>query len=49
MSDCRNVMLIRLEETPPMPLFEIETEAHIIISWADDEAAAKAVVSDAYP
>ena len=23
-----------------MPLFEIETDAHIIITWADDEAAA---------
>jgi hypothetical protein len=32
-----------------MPLFEIETEAHIIISWADDEATAAAVVADAYP
>ena len=32
-----------------MPLFEIETDAHIIITWADDEAAAKLVVSDAYP
>ena len=32
-----------------MPLFEIETEAHIIISWAADEQAAAAVVEDAYP
>lgn len=32
-----------------MPLFEIETNSHIIITWADDEAAARAVVSDAYP
>lgn len=32
-----------------MPLFEIETEAHIIITWADDEAAANEVVKDAYP
>jgi len=32
-----------------MPLFEIETDAHIIISWAADEAAAAAVVQDAYP
>lgn len=32
-----------------MPLFEIETEAHIIITWAEDEGAAKEVVSDAYP
>jgi hypothetical protein len=32
-----------------MPLFEVETDAHIIITWADDEPAAHAVVNDAYP
>ncbi len=32
-----------------MPLFEVETGAHIIITWADDEDAASAVVADAYP
>jgi len=32
-----------------MPLFEIETESHIIITWADDEAGAREVVTDAYP
>lgn len=32
-----------------MPLFEIETDAHIIISWAADDRAAEAVVHDAYP
>ncbi len=32
-----------------MPLFEIETEAHIIITWAADQDAAAAVVADAYP
>ncbi len=32
-----------------MPLFEVETEAHIIITWADDEDAARGVVNDAYP
>ncbi len=32
-----------------MPLFEIETDSHIIITWADDETAARAVVADAYP
>lgn len=32
-----------------MPLFEIETDAHIIITWADDEKSAIAVVRDAYP
>ncbi|MCR9291755.1 MAG: hypothetical protein NXI32_03490 [bacterium] len=31
-----------------MPLFEIETDSHIIITWADDEEAARSVVSDAY-
>ncbi|MFN3191065.1 MAG: DUF6793 family protein [Aureliella sp.] len=32
-----------------MPLFEIETDSHIIITWADDEPAAQAVVKEAYP
>jgi hypothetical protein len=32
-----------------MPLFEIETEAHIIITWAKDEKSAMGVVADAYP
>ena len=32
-----------------MPLFEIETEAHIIITWAEDDASAMNVVTDAYP
>ena len=32
-----------------MPLFEIETDAHIIITWAKDDDAATDVVSDAYP
>jgi len=32
-----------------MPLFEVETENHIIITWADDEPAATEVVRDAYP
>ncbi|MFO0012154.1 MAG: DUF6793 family protein [Planctomycetota bacterium] len=32
-----------------MPLFEIETDSHIIITWALDEQAARAVCSDAYP
>jgi hypothetical protein len=32
-----------------MPLFEIETDAHIIITWASDEGAAERVVADAYP
>ncbi len=32
-----------------MPLFEIETDSHIIITWAENEEAAKGVVSDAYP
>ncbi len=32
-----------------MPLFEVETNAHIIITWANDEPAARDVVADAYP
>lgn len=32
-----------------MPLFECETNAHIIITWASDEHAARAVVLDYYP
>jgi hypothetical protein len=32
-----------------MPLYEIETENHIIITWAGDEAAAQKVVQESYP
>jgi hypothetical protein len=32
-----------------MPLFEIETDSHIIITWAVDEASARTVLVDAYP
>jgi hypothetical protein len=32
-----------------MPLFEIETDSHIIITWADDERAATNVVEENYP
>ena len=32
-----------------MPLFEVETNAHIIITWADSEDAATEVVKEAYP
>jgi hypothetical protein len=32
-----------------MPLFEIETDAHIIITWADGDDAAAQVVAEAYP
>jgi len=32
-----------------MPLFEAETESHIIITWAADTDAAQAVVNEAYP
>jgi hypothetical protein len=32
-----------------MPLFEIETESHIIITWAADEEAANQVVQANYP
>lgn len=32
-----------------MPLYEIETEGHIIITWAENMDAASTVVHDAYP
>ena len=32
-----------------MPLFEVETENHILITWAEDGDAASTVVGDAYP
>ncbi len=32
-----------------MPLYEVETDAHIIITWADDEPKAREVVREAYP
>jgi hypothetical protein len=32
-----------------MALFEVETEAHVIIAWAEDEAAARAIVKTTYP
>lgn len=32
-----------------MPLFEIETESHIIITWASEEDGASQVVNEAYP
>ena len=32
-----------------MPLFEVETDQHIIITWASDSDAASEVVSKAYP
>ena len=32
-----------------MPLFEIETESHIIITWADNDDRAVEVVNENYP
>jgi hypothetical protein len=32
-----------------MPLFEVETDSHIIITWADNKDAAAVVVNQAYP
>jgi hypothetical protein len=32
-----------------MPLFEVETDQHIIITWAENSDAASSVVSEAYP
>jgi hypothetical protein len=38
-----------LLEVSAMPLFEVETDCHIIITWATDEDAASTVVNEAYP
>ena len=32
-----------------MPLFEVETDSHIIITWAKDSDEASSVVNGAYP
>ena len=32
-----------------MPLYEIETDGHIIITWADDEGMARSVAAESYP
>jgi len=32
-----------------MPLFEVETDSHIIITWANDHDDASAVVAETYP
>ncbi len=32
-----------------MPLFEIETNAHIMIAWANDESEARAMANQNYP
>ena len=32
-----------------MPLFEVETENHIIITWAENDSTAQDVASQAYP
>ena len=32
-----------------MPLYEIETDGHIIITWADDETAATGIATESYP
>ncbi len=32
-----------------MPLFEVETDAHIIITWADDEDTATSIAIESYP
>lgn len=32
-----------------MPLYEVETESHILIIWAENEGSAREVVLDAYP
>ena len=37
------------KEVEAVPLYEIETDNHIIITWADDDGAAQQVVHGAYP
>jgi hypothetical protein len=37
------------KEGTQLPLFEVETDYHIIITWAADEDAASTVVNEAYP
>lgn len=32
-----------------MPLYEVETDQHIIITWANDDQAAQNVANEAYP
>lgn len=32
-----------------MPLFEVETEGHIIVTWAGDEDSARDVVNESFP
>ena len=32
-----------------MPLFEVETDSHIIITWAENEDSARDLVQEAYP
>ena len=32
-----------------MPLFEVETDSHIIITWAESEEKAQELVAEAYP
>jgi hypothetical protein len=32
-----------------MPLYEVETDMHIMITWADDDDVATTKVKDAYP
>ncbi|MEC9092413.1 MAG: DUF6793 family protein [Planctomycetota bacterium] len=32
-----------------MPLYEIETDGHIIITWSDDQPSAEMVARDSYP
>ncbi len=33
----------------PMPLYEIETDGHIMIGWAESKEAAKALAKEHYP
>jgi hypothetical protein len=46
---CRLLLVCLSGKEWNMPLFEVETENHILITWADDGDAASAVVGSAYP
>ena len=37
------------KKEPLMPLFEVETDAHIIITWGADEQTARSVAKEAFP
>ena len=48
MSRSKNSLLDDMEDLT-LPLYEIETNAHIMIAWAADDAAARAMATENYP